>query len=252
MFTDNPGGALWWLRAYYFSAVFAVSALLLLSIEMALVRNNPIVKLLVVIATCCLAVLAISPWAVVGGESIGYSVRSISGDYYHLITSYVVLGLLGSLSLLVLGTKQLEKLRAKRCMVMLVAVIPLALVPIVSILLMSIGYQVNATCALSLAITAMIAVLLYTESKHRVFFFYSYLPWTREYKFKKELSSIAKIAPSLYSSGVDARMLQRRFEEILINMAIEFTDGNQKQAAELLNLPPTTVWRKLKEYQQGS
>ena len=133
---------------------------------------------------------------------------------------------------------------------MLIAVIPIVMVAVVSILLMAVGFEVNATCALSLSITAMIAMLLYTETKHQLFFIYSYLPWSKEYRYKKELESITKITPSIYGAGIDAREIQRKVEEVLIHMAIDFTEGNQKQAAELLNLPPTTVWRKLKEYQK--
>ena len=40
----------------------------------------------------------------------------------------------------------------------------------------------------------------------------------------------------------------QRFEIRLINHALELTDGNQKRAAELLGLRPTTLHEKMKRY----
>lgn len=250
LFTTNADGALWWLRLYYVSAIFVVSALLFLGAEMAGKKLHVLIKLLLTAVTFSLVLLALTSWTISGAQSIGYSVRAVYGDYYHLLTPFFVFGLVTSLAFLTFGTQQSDRLEAKRCVAMLIAVIPLALVAVAAIFMMYMGYEVNATCALSLAVTTMIAVLVYTDAKHNLFFIYSYLPWTKEYRHKRELKRITRIAPSFYNSGVDARELQKKFEEILINMAIEFTDGNQKQAAELLNLPPTTVWRKLKEYQK--
>ncbi len=248
-YTQHADSAIWWLRIYYISSIIAISALVLLSADLADKKFPYLTTALIPIAIS-LSLLTLTPLVVLDAKSIGYSVRSVPGEMYKVMTLFVALGLIFALGLLATGAKKLSGIKAKRCSTMLVAVIPLASVVISAIILMALKFEINAACALSLAITAMLAMLIYTESKYNLFLINSYFPWTEEYKYKQKLNKLSKFLflKNNYKSGIDIRVIQSEFEETLFNIALHYSEGNQTEAAKFLNIPRSTFSRKIKDH----
>ena len=61
LLVGNPEDALWWMRFGYSVSVYAVSALLLLSAEMAGANVHAALKRLLLVVAASLAVLALNP-----------------------------------------------------------------------------------------------------------------------------------------------------------------------------------------------
>lgn len=244
-----PAGALWFLRVYYIFATLSIASLMMISVELA-DKKIPYIKEMLTAMTVGLCVLTLTPLIVLDAQSISYSVRAVPGEMYKAVTLFIVTGLLFSLTILAIGKKRLTGIKAKRCSAMLVAIIPFVVVAISAIALMALKFEVNATCALPLAITAMLAMIIYTESKYNLFLINSYIPWTEEYKYKQKLNKLSKFLflKNNHHSGIDIRTIQSEFEETLFNIALHYSEGNQTEAAKFLNIPRSTFSRKIKDH----
>lgn len=66
--------------------------------------------------------------------------------------------------------------------------------------------------------------------------------------FLSQFDNLGSVEPINIDGGIDLKDEVRRFEVELIRSALEYTGGNQRRAARLLGLKPTTLNAKLKSY----
>lgn len=66
--------------------------------------------------------------------------------------------------------------------------------------------------------------------------------------FLSQFDNLGSVEPIKIDSGIDLKDEVRRFEVELIRSALECTGGNQRRAARLLKLKPTTLNAKMKSY----
>ncbi len=191
--------------------------------------------------TLAAVVTVIPNLAIAGVKSIGYSVTRVQGPYYGII----VLTLLGSLLTAMIGLvwvtcRSKEHFVQRRAYVFLLAVAPLILTATGIIISMLCGVKVNGSMYISVSVCVTLWVLVYTEQKEHLYRFISLVPYSREYKFFREMSLI------LGNPEDGLKKAKVLFEEELLKQAMMYSKDNKTQAAKILGVSRQTVNRKMK------
>lgn len=243
-----PDNALPILISYYIAAIYSAAAYLAIAIN--LVRPSRLTQVSVFLMATLMAVLMCIPDLVIAGVTyISYSITKIPGEYYWLLQIYLV-------GILIIGTAILlyglfyhqNSLTRKRCLAILISTVPMTIAVISVVGLMALGYPINGAVILSLVTTLTLIILIYTESRYRLFLFLSYVPYTIENDIRKHIAILVRQSvEALFKQGgtLDMKSISAKFESALIEMAIEATNGNKTHAAEILQIGKATLHRKL-------
>ncbi len=244
-YVHQPEKGLIWLSAYYISAELAFISLLALSLENAQKLSGAIKLCLITCFTIGVIPLLIPGAALLGAKSIGYSVTRIPGPYYFIVQMAILLPLFGSIGLSVYYSfsSQLEMIQRKS-QILLMSCIPIFLTVIIVMLVMHIGYQVNASVILSFMITITLVILVVTEHKEHRYKFMSLIPKTKENKFIRKLSNLI-VDPAI---GLDQG--RELVEQEMIREALILTEGNKIKAAEMLGVSRQTLQRKINKFSE--
>jgi len=236
------------MMAYYVAAIYSAAALLMLALS--LIQPGRYLNLGIMIVASGVAVLTLIPGVFLqGAESIGYSLIRVPGEHFWVLQSFLFVTLFAAVGAMFHGAlKSKDRLARKRSIALLLSAAPLALVAIVIVFAMSAGYLLNATVILSFVTTITLGILIYTESRYRLFLFLSYVPNTRENKIRKAIANLVRESvEALFNSGgaLDMKAMSDKFDRALIELAIEATNGNKTHAAEVLQIGKATLHRKL-------
>jgi len=177
----------------------------------------------------------IGGFVVNGFTFLGWSVITEPGPLYWTVMSYILLCCVAVVSALFyqLRTNQ-DHLVRQNARVTLWAFTPIIAVAAGVLGLRMIGF--NSSSAVSLPIATVIflyIMLLHTNGN---------LFW-----FSTKLKSILVIMKMDHNVSFDA--IIRELEIVRIQEALKLTDGQQKNAAELLGIPPSTLNKRLNKYE---
>jgi len=236
------------MMAYYVAAIYSATALLML--VTSLIWQKRFLNTGIMIVATTVAILTCIPGIFLSGAaSIGYSLIRVPGEFYWAQQSFLLAILFFAVCTMFYGAlKSKSSLVRKRSFALILSTAPLALTAMIIILIMSTGYLLNATVILSLVTTITLVILIYTESRYRLFLFLSYVPYTRESEIRKAVADLVRESvEALFRSGgmLDMKAISGKFETTLIELAIEATDGNKTHAAEILQIGKATLHRKL-------
>lgn len=202
---------------------------------------SPLIKILIYVPHGLVLVLLAIPGIVLeGAESIGYSITRVPGPLYPVLQLLIISGLGITLGALVAAKQDANPDTRKKALVLLIATAPLIASVALIMALMQAGFPINATIITSLATSFMMAVLIYTESKYRLFKFLSVIPNTEE---NKQWSALSKL---LNKPDMTLKEAQTVFAAMFVEEAVKRSEGNQVRAAKSLNTSRTTVHRYLK------
>ncbi|OMH30315.1 helix-turn-helix domain-containing protein [Motiliproteus sp. MSK22-1] len=237
------------LLLYYVALFFTVTSLVNLSARLSGLSTFYLPRVYYSSVGLLAAFLFGSDALIAGAQSIGYSITRVPGEYYWIVQAYVITGLLLSLTLLTIGTiKQSQHFLRRRCLVVLLGFLPTILAFISVVVLMQLGYKVNATVLVSLTITFFLVVLILTESKSAQFNLLRWVPFTQErIQFKNSYALILEaLGHTHYQEPIKLKEKLQQIEEQIIKLAVQSTDGNQARAAAQLGISKSTLNRKLK------
>lgn len=241
-YVNNADEGFVFLVGYYLSLLTAFFSSLCLAISL----TKPLSRLLRLTIFClylffCLITI-IPDIAISGAESIGYSITRVPGPYYYVL----VVGMISPITLsiafllfLALKTKIYDEKR--RAWVLLLSYVPIFSVVLVVIPLMALGVKINASIVSSLTICISLWILIYTESKERLYKFMTFLPWTRERAFVDKMRRFL-VNPELgISTAIDS------LEREMIQEALDLANGNKTHAAKIVGMSRQTFDRRVKK-----
>lgn len=237
---NNQGNGFAALIIYYaFSLVASFSVL-------ALALANTTIKTkwwLYPLATAFLVVEAIllTPGAAIAGvQSIGYSITRTPGPLYFIIQLGLLIPLVimvCTLSVTLLTSKQRSaRTLAKTYMF---AFVPVAVIAILVVALMALGFKVNASGFISLTVCVTIWILFFACTKENQYLFLSFIPKTREHK------SVYSIATHLACPGNGLKQALTQLESQIITETLATTGGNITHASEILGIGRSTLSQKI-------
>ncbi len=240
------------LVAYYCCTVFLVHGYLNLCLEYSgfnwhlskiRVAMNVLLAFLIVNVIFNRAIIA-------GVELTSVAMTRVDGGFYWLISLYIFGSMTAGLALLVAGFRNLSSnLSRQRCLVFLISVAPAATTGIVVVTLMTLGINITAVVVLSLALTVMLCVLVYTEEKTRLFHLLTLVPFTKERRLHQQL--LAQITNCIAisddpndSSSLNLKHMMKQLEGTVGAHVLAYYGGNQKLAASALGVSEATISRR--------
>lgn len=194
--------------------------------------------------------LIFSRSVIAGAEASSYSITRIAGDNYWIFQLYALGGLVLAITLLIRGLLRADSnISRQRCLVVLISTATPVLVTIAVIGMMAIGLAINGAIFMSLALTLMLALMVYAEEKTRLFRLLTFVPYSRERKFHQEILArvtdcmIIKDDPS-QQQPLQLKQMMRSFEGAVVEHVLSYYDGNQKKAATVLGVSEATLSRR--------
>lgn len=239
---------------FYFSALTTVTGFTGVAIGRVLPSGMirfvgyPLLVLFVVIATILLS----SDIFITGGKKTSYAVTRIPGEYYWVLKSFLMAGMLSGCALLIYGALKHKDTDTRRfSKVVVLSMSPVVLTGIAALLVIDTAYQFNVFLVMSLMTTITLACLIYIENRYNLFKFLTYVPFSTERRLKTRISRLGDefmlkvFTPDDGSGKVNLKELTSQFESAVIAMALEATNGDKTQAADLLNVGRATLHRKI-------
>lgn len=240
--------ALTLMRMYYVAAVFTAAAFLCLPLYLS--KTHPFIHLSIYSIGGVLGFFTLfSNEAITGVQLTSYSITRVAGDSYWVLQSFIILAsLIGLLLLTYIAINSKQLITRQRSTIILFCTAPFVITALLIITLMAFNYNLNATMILSALTTFMVGLLIYTESKYKLFMFLSYIPYTREHGIRAEAGKLINQAIlDLFDERkkLPLKEMRSEFETALIKLAIESTGGNKTHAAKVLGIGKATLHRKI-------
>lgn len=236
------------LLVYYAAAVYAVAAFVLLALNLYGARRWLGVAVMF-LASVIVFMIILTDWIVADVVRTSLSMTRVAGELYWVVQLFFLTALVAGMAMLLYVAFRSENIiNAKRGLAMLVGTLPVVLSALLVVVGMKLGLQLNGAVIISTMSTVTVALLVYVESRYRLFLFLSYVPYTRENEIRKRVVGLVRESvEALFrrDGELDMKSISAKFETALIEMAIEATGGNKTHAAQVLQIGKATLHRKL-------
>jgi len=231
---------LYLVKAYYLVALCGLSSILAYSLHVAGEKSNKglwLVYFFALILSC----LVLFTNAVINGiEPLGYTQTAIRGELYVLfqVFSLVVLSLI--IATLVRGyIRHKDHMMQIRCSYTLLALLPFVITCLLILVIMALGYKVNAVLFMPIVHVAFMLITLAGESEHQITDIRRFMPYSAERHTSNEImdifSSFARDEIS-YRDGVS------EIERLLVLHKYQKNGGNASATAELMKMPRSSLY----------
>ncbi|NKB61850.1 MAG: hypothetical protein GKR95_06825 [Gammaproteobacteria bacterium] len=229
------------LKIYYVTLFWLLAFLLQISMLIAYQELNRKGGIAVyVIATMMTAVMLFTDWLVVDARSIGYTVTRVPGDFYSIVPIYGLALSLFAIGVCIYGYRILEnQFERLRCMYLLISVCSLTAPILVSLMLMSLGYEVNAAVILPIGITLFLITLSYALGNDRLYDIRMWIPFTQA--FRLDMARHKEFFVHYDGSEMLAKERRTLHEKRYLIRALSMANGNQKKAAERLGISESAI-----------
>lgn len=190
-YVNEISNALPILLGYYMSLLYVVASFIILSTQLSGNKffSNSIVQ--ITIAILIILFMLTTDLFIAGVQSIGYSITRIKGEYYWVISVYLIGGIILAMVLLGIGGFQtMRSINQIKCRYIFYGFLPTFIVIIALVFLMHAGIKVNATLILPATTTFFIVILIWMENKYNVFRIWSVIEY-----LKYKVSIPLKILP---------------------------------------------------------
>ena len=138
-----------------------------------------------------------------GFEFISYSYTREPGQFYWLVQLFLISTILSTILLLTIGTKNKNKIDARRSKFLLLSISPLLLIALVLIILMQSGIKINASIIFPVFISYYLMMILQTEKDESLFSLLMKVPFSRERESFKEIRKFFLFLSSGLSIFID-------------------------------------------------
>lgn len=235
----DTAGATILVMAYYIFGLFSI--LSVLGITLSITKNIFPVKWLLGAGILVSALVATPGLIIEGSRSIGYSYTRIEGPYYFVIQLALLIPFSLAVGMLIFGAlkSSSKQIRAK-CTLLLGCLAPSFVALFLIVLLMQLGYQINATVIISFTVNILLFGLLYLEGKYHLYGLLSSLPGT------KYNNSARIITKALFDPDMPLEKAKELMDIEKTRYTLELTNGNQSEAARILGVSRPTICRRIK------
>ncbi len=222
------------VHMYLLATYFAFSSLLVFALALTHSPHFGRVKAVTYSLSLVLAIAHISGYVVNGFTFLGWSVITQPGPFYWVAMTYILLCCLMAVLHLLHHYRTGDNPETRHnARISLLAFAPIVLVATAVLMLRLAGF--NSSSAVSYPIATVIflyVMLLHTNGT---------LFW-----FSTKLKSIVAIIRLERNASLD--LIIQEIEKIRIQEALKMTNGQQKTAARILGLPPSTLNKRLTKY----
>lgn len=230
-------------RFYYITVIFVITMMLAYADHLTFKKIPQ--GILLFLATCLSLSVVFTDYIIAGVTNLGYTNTRIAGDYYWTFQVFVFLSTISSVVLLFMGSCSLPDRRQRRiCSIILYSFIPIVLTIFTVVIMMALGYKINAAIYLTSSITIFLVIVIYAEINYRFMNFLSTAPMLGS----RLSSSFFRAFSGLFKEkSLDIRSFIKELEGIFIVCAFEMCNGNRQEAADLLGIPQSTFNEKLRK-----
>jgi len=228
------------LIAYYIASVWGLALMLFYALK-ASRYDNRYLTLGVIAVAAVISVFMGSTSLLIGGErAIGYALTAVRGPFYWTFQLYSLVMYAVVVSVLIHGYRRAQAHTTEiQCLSILCALAPLMLFGCIIMILMNLGYAVNATGVLPIATSAFLAIILLGESKHNLTDVRRFLPWSPE---KRTSNEIMDIFSNYARDEVDYRQAVSDIEKLLVVHKYQKNGENASVTAELMGMPRSSLY----------
>ncbi|MFL0802469.1 MAG: hypothetical protein K6L81_02040 [Agarilytica sp.] len=227
------------LIAYYFALITAAFAMLGLSLS-SVGRLSLLVVRSLLFTWACLGVAMFFPGFVVADvESINYSLTRVPGPGYIIGPLAFLVPNLIAFCILIYGIVFRAGHKRARCVLLLLALLPLIMTLVIVSTLMANGVPINMTIYFSFASIVSVGVLVSADGKFYGFSLLSTIKGTREHEF-------AKIVNKAYDEYLPLDKATHLFEYAVVLRALAQFHGDEQEACRVLGISRSTLQRKIK------
>ena len=180
-------------------------------------------------------------------RSISYTITRVPGEYYFVAPVYSVVMLLSAVGSSIYGYRKAEQHFSRiQSMYVLLSVFFLALPIIVAIIFMAFGYEVNASVILPIGVSMFLVIITYGLNAEGLYDLRVWIPGTVMFKLHRSFHK--EFMLNLDGTEMSAKERNQAHEKRYIIQALIQANGNQKKAAQLLDVSESTISLKRKKY----
>jgi hypothetical protein len=240
------------LITYYCCAVFIIHAYLNIAIQYSefswrVGRFKTGLNIVLALLVCN---LIFNRTLIADVQVVDFSLTKVAGPNSWAFQLYAICGLLFAIGLLIHGVRHVgSNIGKQQCLTVLLSTAMPVLVTFAIIGLQAIGVQITSTLFMSLALTLMLAIMIYAKEKTRLFRLLTFVPFTRERRLHKQLfaqitSCIAINDNPALQQSLNLKQMMRQFEGLVVEHVLDYYEGNQKLTATALGVSEATVSRR--------
>lgn len=225
------------LRLYYVATAYAILYMFLHGLAVSKLGSTRSTSILVAIATTLSAGLLFTDFIIAGQYSIGYSVSAVKGSFYWLFASYLLITLTCNVCVTFYGYRNAKsQMDSVRCFHSLLALAPIMLVFFLAIIFKITNVGINATGLVPLATALFLAIVLNTESKHKLSDLRRVMPLSTERETTNNLMDL--LDDYIQNSNQDNvyKKLHEGIEKEIILYSLKKCDNNISVTAKMMGL----------------
>lgn len=244
------------MKLYYVSCFVGMSGIFSQALKisgLSIISINRTYKGLTAFCIFLVILMLGSNLLISGFEFISYSYTREPGQFYWLVQFFLISTILSTIILLTLGSKNKNKIDARRAKVLLLSISPLLLIALVLILLMQSGIKINASIVFPVFISYYLMMILQTEKDESLFSLLMKLPFTKEREsftpISKEIQQFLISTELSFSENANMESLSLKdltasIEGLIVEHAVKLNQGSQVRAASLLGVSSSSICRK--------
>ena len=235
------------IRAYY--AIIIILAAIMLRYSINLSKLVTLKKLTEHILLCSFALALIAVFTniiIAGAMGLGdYSVTAIKGQHYYLFQAWILLSLIFAFLILFISYLKSDQTEVRiNCCYVLFAFLPIVITAVSVIILMSLGFEINASFILPIATTIFVALISKTKESHYLYDMRQRVPFSKQWHLSRKLKDIS----NKYMLGdIALNEAIQQSEKLFLEYSIDEHNGNIKKTAEATGIPRSTLYHKIKK-----
>lgn len=234
VYVKAPELGSFFVHIYVISLYFMFPAVLVLALALAHVAQVDRIAMVLFGISAGLAALHVSGFVVAGLTFVGWSVITVPGTLYWVAMGYILSCGVATFTFLLRQVKVNPNPEVRyNCKVAVFAFMPLAAVAVGVLGLRLLGFASSSSISLPIA-TLLFLYILLVHSNGNLF-------WLST-KFK----TIVAVMTMDKNSSMEE--ILARIEKLRIEEALKVTGGEQKSAARLISVPPSTLNKKISKH----
>lgn len=224
-------------RLYYVATIFVMLYMLLYALSVSKLESTTTTSFAISIATILSSLILFSDSIVSGVYSIGYSVSAMKGEHYDLFSLYILSTLAIGFAVTYIGhARARSELDSLRCLHSLLALTPITLAFGVAMLFKILNIGINATGMVPIATALFLAIMLKTESRHKLSNLRRLLPLSLERETTARMMDLLDEYVKNANQEDVYKELQAGIEKEIINYSLKKCENNVTYTAKLMGL----------------
>ncbi|MBX2846852.1 MAG: hypothetical protein KTR16_00915 [Acidiferrobacterales bacterium] len=237
---SNGIAAEYLLRAYYVASLISLTVIATYASNIGYTLAKIWQRGLFLAVVLMSGIILATDFIVSGSTSISYSTTALRGDFYWLfqVSSIAILSVV--IGLLVRGYIKSDSHETEiRCAYAGLALLPHFIAVFVIILMMNLGFNLNAAMVMPLATTMFLFILLASEKKHRMTDIRRFIPFSEE---RQTANQIMEIFSRYARDEANYRDAVSDIEKLLVEHKYQKNDYNASSAAQLMGMPRSSLY----------